>query len=103
MRKIKDAVVVVGEYQGQDGQPKKRYKNVGSLMEGDDGGHFLFLDRHFNPAGVGDSSRESIIINFYEPKKKEQQTGNAGVASQNMQMPPQQPADNGFIEDPIPF
>jgi len=64
-KKIKDAVVVVGEYQNRQGETKKQFRTVGSLLQFDDGGTQLILDKSFNPAGVpGDSCR----ISFYDPK-----------------------------------
>ena len=64
-KKIKDAAVVVREYQDRNGQAKKQWATVGSLIQFDDGGTVLMLDKSFNPAGVpGDSCR----ISFFDPK-----------------------------------
>lgn len=79
MKKIKDLVVKVGEYQ-KDGETKPRWKNVGALMENDNG-QFLFLDKTFNPAGIEtESGRESIIISMFDPKGKDQRQ-ESGMAS----------------------
>jgi hypothetical protein len=68
MGKKYDLVVKVGEYTDGQGQTKGRFKNVGVMMEGDNG-PYLLLDRTFNPAGVGgNEGRESIIVSMYEPK-----------------------------------
>ena len=68
MGKKYDLVVKVGEYTDGQGQTKGRFKNVGVMMEGDNG-PYLLLDRTFNPAGVGgNEGRESIIVSLYEPK-----------------------------------
>jgi hypothetical protein len=68
MGKKYDLVVKVGEYTDGQGQTKGRFKNVGVMMEGDNG-PYLLLDRTFNPAGVGgNDGRESIIVSLYEPK-----------------------------------
>jgi len=68
MGKKFDLVVKVGEYTDGQGQTKGRFKNVGVMMEGDNG-PYLLLDRTFNPAGVGgNEGRESIIVSMYEPK-----------------------------------
>jgi len=68
MAKKYDLVVKVGEYTDGQGQTKGRFKNVGVMMEGDNG-PYLLLDRTFNPAGVGgNDGRESIIVSLYEPK-----------------------------------
>ena len=77
MAKKYDLVVKVGEYTDQSGQTKGRFKNVGVMMEGQNGPYIL-LDRTFNPAGVGgNDGRESIILSMYEPRD------NAGGTSQN--------------------
>ena len=68
MGKKYDLVVKTGEYTDGQGQTKGRFKNVGVMMEGDNG-PYLLLDRTFNPAGVGgNEGRESIIVSLYEPK-----------------------------------
>ena len=69
MAKKYDLVVKVGEYTDGQGQTKGRFKNVGVMMEGDNG-PYLLLDRTFNPAGVGgNEGRESIIVSLYEPRQ----------------------------------
>ena len=86
-KKIKDAVVVVGEYQNRQGETKKQFRTVGSLIQFDDGGTQLVLDKSFNPAGVpGDACR----ISFYDPKPFGQQQTQAAA-----------PAE--YVEDDIPF
>jgi hypothetical protein len=64
-KKIKDAAVVVREYQDRNGQPKKQWSTVGSLIQFDDGGTVLMLDKSFNPAGV---PGEACRISFFDPK-----------------------------------
>ena len=77
MAKKYDLVVKVGEYTDGQGQTKGRFKNVGVMMEGQNGPYIL-LDRTFNPAGVGgNDGRESIILSMYEPRD------NAGGAANN--------------------
>ena len=61
-----DLVVTVGSYTDRNGNPKKTYKTVGALWEGDRG-PYLTLDRSFNPAGVP-SDRDSILISCFEPR-----------------------------------
>lgn len=69
MAKKYDLVVKVGEYTDGQGQTKGRFKNIGVMMEGDNG-PYLLLDRTFNPAGVGgNEGRESIIVSLYEPRQ----------------------------------
>lgn len=89
-RKIKDIVATVGTYE-QNGQTKKRFQTVGSLMESNDGGQFIMLNRSFNPAGVAfKEGSESILLSLYDPKP------NGQIAPQQVQKP--QP-----VEDDIAF
>jgi hypothetical protein len=67
MAKTHDLAVVVGEYQ-KDGQTKKKYENVGAVMESQNGPYIL-LKKTFNPAGVpGD--KESIILSMFPVDQK---------------------------------
>lgn len=76
--KLMDLVVTIGEYQNRNGETKKRYENVGSLMRNDNG-QFLMLKRTFNPAGVpGD--RDNILISMFEPKARDDNRQSGGVA-----------------------
>jgi hypothetical protein len=69
-RKIKDLAVVTGTYQS-NGETKKRYANIGALMEGDNG-QFLMLNAHFNPAGVPrKDGSESILVSMFDPKDRD--------------------------------
>ena len=63
MRKVYDAVVVTGEYEDRNGQKKKRYLNVGVVLEGDKG---LSMKLEALPVNFNG------WINFYEPKRREQ-------------------------------
>ena len=102
MAKKYDLVVKVGEYTDGQGQTKGRFKNVGVMMEGQNGPYIL-LDRTFNPAGVGgNDGRESIIISLYEPKADGNQPSSAqqshSQAKANAFQP--QPRD---LQDEVPF
>ena len=67
-RKAYDLAVKVGEYQ-KDGQTKNRYLNIGAVIEKDDGGKFILLDRTFNPAGVPNpENRENVMVSLFENK-----------------------------------
>jgi hypothetical protein len=97
MAKKYDLVVKVGEYTDGQGQTKGRFKNVGVVMDGQNGPYIL-LDRTFNPAGVGgNDSRESIIISMYEPKQEGGQP-----AQQRSGAPSQRPAP-APLDDDVPF
>jgi len=83
MKKIYDLAVKTGEYE-KDGQTKARYLNVGAIMEKDDGGRFIFLDRTFNPAGIPNpDNRSNIILSMFDVKKKEDQEPVSNPVSDN--------------------
>lgn len=70
MKKTHDLVVVTGTYK-KDGIDKKRYKNIGVMMEDDKGGRFIMIERSFNPAGIPyKEGSESIMVSLYEPKNE---------------------------------
>jgi hypothetical protein len=70
-KRIYELAVKVGEYQ-KDGETKGRFMSVGSVMQSDDGGQFIMLNRAFNPAGVPvkDPQSDSVLIGCYTPKPK---------------------------------
>ena len=59
MKKIKDAVAITGTYM-KDGEEKKRYMNIGVLLERDDGSTCLKLEAV--------PTNFDGWINFYDPK-----------------------------------
>ena len=62
-RKVYDLAVKLGE---------KNWLNVGAVLEKDDGGRFIILERSFNPAGVPNpDNKSSLIISMFEPKQKD--------------------------------
>lgn len=88
--KLYDLVVKVGEYQ-QDGQPKGRYENVGSMMQGDNG-PFLILKRTFNPAGViNPENKDSVIVSCFEQQNNQQQMPQGNEWANPQQAPQQIP------------
>jgi len=71
MKKLYDLAVKTGSYE-KDGQTKNRYTNVGAVMQKDDGGKFIFINRTFNPAGVPNpENRDNILVSMFEPKAYE--------------------------------
>ena len=98
-KKIRDLVVKTGSYRDRDGNEKPRWKNVGSLMESEDGGKFILLDTTFNPAGVPNpDNRDNVLISIFEMKDDQRQQS----APVQRQAPQQAPMDN-FADDDIPF
>lgn len=90
-KKAYDLAVKVGTYE-KGGETKNRYLNIGAVLEKDDGGKFILLDRTFNPAGVPNpDGKSSIIISMFEPKGDDKQT---------KQDAPPNPVDD---ESQIPF
>ena len=93
-RKIHDLAVVVGQYQ-KDGQTKNRYQNIGVMMETEQGGRFLLMDRSFNPAGVPyDATRgNQIMVSLFDDSPRQGQQGGQRNPAQN----------NTAQDDDIPF
>lgn len=72
MKKLYDLAVKTGEYTNAAGETKGRYVNVGAVMQKDDGGKMIFLERTFNPAGVPNpENRSNIIVSMFAPKAKD--------------------------------
>lgn len=83
MRKLS---VRVGEYQGQDGQTKGRYVNVGVIMQKPDGKEFVLLDPSISLAGL-------MTLQNAEAMKKNEPLRDrvlAGVFEEEQQQQPQQ-------------
>lgn len=107
MRKIGEMSVKVGSYKDKEGNEKGIYKNFGSIMQGDDGRMFGFIDRTFNPSGipVGDKEKNGqAIFSIFEPQQNnaQQSGGNQNGGNQNggkYSQPQNQPQ---YSED-IPF
>ena len=99
-KKIRDLAVKTGSYTDRDGNTKGRYKNVGSLMESDDGSKFILLDTTFNPAGVPNpDNRDNVLISIFEMKDND--GGQRQQSAPVRQAPaPQQP---NIADDDIPF
>ena len=90
-----DVVAKVGEYQDRNGETKPRWKNVGAVVTTDKG-HALLIDKTFNPAGLAEPDRESVLLSLFEPKERDGQGA------------PQQSAGGGGhggggLDDDIPF
>lgn len=74
-KKTHDLVVKVGSYT-KDGETKGRYKNVGLMMENDEGKQFLMIDPTFNFAGLQrQDGKDMVIVSMFEPKEKQAASG----------------------------
>lgn len=100
-KKIRDLAVKTGSYTDRDGNTKGRYKNVGSLMESDDGSKFILLDTTFNPAGVPNpDNRDNVLISIFELKDDQRQQS---APAQRQAPQQQQPSGANAADDDIPF
>ena len=82
-----DAVATVGEYKDKNGDTKKRYMNVGVVMENDKGQLSLKLETI--PVGPNWSG----WISFFEPKERDAAPVTPHSAAKA----------NAFVDDDIPF
>ena len=99
-KKIRELVVKTGSYRDRDGNEKPRWKNVGSLMESEDGGKFILLDTTFNPAGVPNpDNRDNVLISIFELREESGGQRQQSAPAQQRQAPP--PAD--ISDSDIPF
>lgn len=65
--------VKVGEYTNNQGEIKGRWKNIGRMIQADDGSSYLIMDRTFNPAGViNPDNRDAITISLFEVEDQQQ-------------------------------
>ncbi|MBT6913853.1 MAG: hypothetical protein HOA38_00225 [Candidatus Marinimicrobia bacterium] len=68
-----DLTVKIGEYLTYDGQKKARWLNIGKIIQTDDGGEFITINRHFNPAGVPNlDGRDTIAVSKFAITPKDQ-------------------------------
>ena len=96
MAKKYDVVAVVGEYKDNSGQTKKNYLNVGAVMSNDNG-FYLLMDKTFNPAGLAEPGKRSIILSLFEPKERQQNPQQNQGGGMNREQPPFN------MDDQIPF
>ena len=108
-QKIYDLAAVVDSYTDRDGKTKNKYQTVGAVLQKDDGGKFIILEKWFNPAGINSQpGKTSIILSMFEPRDQ-----NASPQQQAQPTPQRQPAPApqqaapaaGFndFSDEIPF
>jgi hypothetical protein len=103
-RKIYDLAVAVGQYSDRDGQTKARWQTVGVMMEREDGGRFILLERTFNPAGVvNPDGRETLLISMFPPKQRDGGYPQPAPAAQSYHQPAPAPATGAQFDDEIPF
>jgi hypothetical protein len=89
MKKVYDAVAVIGEYKNKQGETKKNYLTVGTVFQNDDGTMSLKL----NAVPVSFSG----WINFYVPKEKE------SAAPESKARPVQPQLNNDNFDNDLPY
>ena len=103
MRKLS---VRVGEYQGQDGQMKGRYVNVGVIMQKQDGKEYVLLDPSISIAGLmalqnaealkkNEPLRDRVLAGVFEDQPQQQAPQQGGYQQQ-----PQQQPQGGYQQQP---
>ena len=72
-KKIKDLAVALSKWTDRDGNEKTNWVNIGCIMEKDDGGKFMIMNRTFNPAGVPNpENRDTLIVSMFDVKPKDE-------------------------------
>jgi hypothetical protein len=98
MAKLYDLSVATGKYQDNTGAEKNRWKTIGSVMQNDQGGKYLLIDRIFNPAGLpvtldnNGQPRDSVIVSMFDPKDQQK----AATKKAAPQITPPDDDDVGF-------
>jgi hypothetical protein len=98
--KTHDLAVKTGTYTDRQGNEKGRWMNVGSVLETNDGGRVILLNRTFNPAGVPNpDGRDTVMLSMFEPRDDKQ---SAPAPAPQRQSPPPRAA-NGIDDSDLPF
>lgn len=95
MAKKYDLAIKTGEYE-KNGEKKGRYKNIGAVMEGQNGPYILFDSTCISMqlfALVNKDRRDSVIVSMFEPKGTQ---GSESKPASTGEMPPVE-------DDDIPF
>ena len=99
-KKIKNLSVAVGKYTDSNGNEKTNWLNIGSIMQKDDGGKFMIMNRTFNPAGVPNpENRETFIVSMFDVKGDEVSEQSASDKIEKGF----KGEDNPFKDDDIPW
>jgi hypothetical protein len=102
--KTHDLAVKTGTYTDRQGNEKGRWKNVGSVLETNDGGRVIILDRTFNPAGVPNpEGRDTVMLSMFEPKEREQGGASAEIPKPTGKRDTQWGGGSSARDDEVPF
>lgn len=78
MAKKYDVAIAVGSYTNAQGETKKRYLNIGAMMESEHG-PYLLLDAHVLSMQIfalaNKERRDSVLVSLFDPERNK---GNAG-------------------------
>jgi|SaaInl85LU_5_DNA_1037374.scaffolds.fasta_scaffold43490_2 hypothetical protein len=82
-KKLYDIAVANGKYTDKEGNEKNSYKNIGVILEGDNGPYML-LERSVNLAGfaVNDKSPNTVLASMFSGTPSAQ--GNQNTTASNM-------------------
>lgn len=95
-KKIKDLAVATSSYTDSYGQEKRRYMNCGAVMENDDGGMFIMLNRYIDYSALPNpKGGESILISAFDLREREPASGQQRTQGVGQQ------ADD--LSDSVPF
>lgn len=68
-----DLACKTGTYE-KNGETKNRYKNVGLILENEEGKKMVMIDPTFNFAAVKrDEGKDMVMVSMFEPKDNNQQ------------------------------
>ena len=96
-RKMHDLAVKTGTYT-VNGEEKGRWLHIGRVLEMDDGGKVILIDRTFNPAGVPNpDGRDSVMVSMFEPRERDD------APKQQAAQAPAPRASDGFQDSDVPF
>lgn len=104
--KTHDIAIKVGEYE-VNGEKKNRYKNIGAMMEGDNG-PFLLIDTTVLGMSVNyvanPKRQERIIASLFETKDRDERGGKDGGKGSKGRQISNNPEDRRpDFDDEIPF
>ena len=72
-KKKYDLCVKTGSYESK-GETKNRYKNVGLILENEEGKKMVMIDPTFNFAAVRrEDGKDMVMVSMFDPKEKESQ------------------------------
>ena len=104
VEKLYDLAVKVGSYTDRDGKEKGRWKNVGSVLQLEDGGKMILLDRSFSPAGVPfREGTDQIVVSMFPPRQEDDRTAPRAQTKTPSRTPQTGTAPRAQDNDDIPF